>query len=379
MELNKSGKQKVFFPNLDGLRFFSFLLVFFAHSFSSDNPAIRESLWYQVIKVRMFSDGDIGVSFFFVLSGFLITYLLMKEKESTGRIHIFSFYIRRALRIWPLYYLVLIIGFFIYPIIKHSLGQSGIETADPALCFTFLNNFDRMVHIPDASIIAVLWSVAIEEQFYLIWPVLFYFTPKKYYLHLVATVIVISNVFRFMYVGKLPIEIHTLGVITDMGIGGLFAYLVYYNLKFLELIRNMSKWFISLLYILVFGFIIFKQEIFSVEFMIVIKRLIMGVTFGLIIVEQNFSKNSLFKVGNWKVISTLGKYTYGLYCLHYIAILVSLTIIRKLSLNQFSWQIWLIELPLSMLLSIFISWLSYRYFESWFLKLKERFAFITKH
>ena len=379
MITDSSGKQKIFFPNLDGLRFFSFLLVFLAHSFSADDPAIKETLWYKIIKVRMFSDGDIGVSFFFVLSGFLITYLLMKEKEITGKIHVASFYVRRALRIWPLYYLVLIIGFFIFPIIKHKLGQTGVEAADPLLCFTFLNNFDRMVHIPDASLMAVLWSVAIEEQFYLVWPVLFFFTPKKYYAWLIGFVILISNIFRFIYVNKIMIDIHTLGVITDMGIGGLLAYLSLYNTSFLQLIRKMPKWFIALLYILVFVFIIFKQELFYTDFMKVIKRIIMGITFALIIAEQNFSHNSLFKIGNWKIISRLGKYTYGLYCLHYIAILICITILRKLSLNHYSWQIWLLEIPFSMILSICISWMSYHFFENRFLKLKRKFAYITQN
>lgn len=371
-------KQKIFFPNLDGLRFFSFLLVFFAHSFNVESLELKATWWYKLFKERMFQDGDIGVSFFFVLSGFLITYLLLKEKEFTSKIDVKSFYIRRALRIWPLYYLVLLVGFLIFPMLKQFMGLVPNETANPWLCFTFLNNFDRILHVPDAFVIAVLWSVAIEEQFYLVWPVLFYFIPSKYTLYLIAAVILSSTLFRYFYMHKVPIELHTFGVISDMAVGGGMAYLAIFSDKFNRMIKVSPKWLTLFFYLLFLSIILFKQEMFQSDWMIVFKRLVMGITFAYIIAEQNFSENSFFKVGNWKKISTLGKYTYGLYCLHPMAILAVTIVLSKLSLNQSAWQIWLLQLPLSFALSILISWISFTYIESWFLKLKEKFAYISK-
>lgn len=372
-------KQKIFFPNLDGLRFFSFFLVFLAHSFNTDNSAIKEMSWYKLIKIRIFSDGDIGVSFFFVLSGFLISYLLLKEKEFTNKIDVKSFYMRRILRIWPLYYFVVIFGFLVFPLLKTYFGQVPNETANPILCSTFLNNFDRIYNgTPDASLIAILWSVAIEEQFYLVWPILFFITRIKYYKYIFIVVLILSTLFRVFYLHTIPIDIHTMGVITDMAIGGLGAYLIINNQWFINKIINLPKATIALLYILTLAYIIFKQEIFATSTMLILKRIIMASTFILIILEQNFSKKSLFKVGDWKIISRLGKYTYGLYCLHGIGILISVTLLSKLSLNHSSWQIWFLQLPISFILSLIISYISYRYFESWFLKLKVKFSHITK-
>jgi peptidoglycan/LPS O-acetylase OafA/YrhL len=372
-------KARIFFPNLDGLRFLSFLLVFFSHSFAADNAAIKQMTWYKIVKVRMFSDGDIGVSFFFVLSGFLITYLLIKEKEFTGSIHIKSFYIRRALRIWPLYYFAVLFGFLVFPMLKTFFGQVPNETANPILCSLFLNNFDRIYNgAPDASVLAVLWSVAIEEQFYLIWPLLLFATPEKYYKHVILAVIAVSSLYRFIFYKPLFMENHTLSVIVDMAIGGLGAYFCITSKKFLHWIENMPRWVIAIPYLLAIVYIGFRYQIFASPEMARMKRVIMASTFIFIILEQNFAKHSFFKIGNFKIITWLGKYTYGLYCLHGIAILVSVTLLRKFSLNEYSWQIWFLELPISLGLSIIISWLSFTYFESWFLKLKNKFAFITK-
>ncbi len=371
-------KTKIFFPNLDGLRFFSFLIVFLSHIFSTDNEGIKNTGWYKFFKGRLFSDGDLGVSFFFVLSGFLITYLLIKEKQLTGTVSIFSFYIRRALRIWPLYYFCVLFGFFLFPLLKTYFGQQPNETADPVLCSLFLNNFNQVFNgPPDSSVLTVLWSVAIEEQFYLLWPILFFLVKSKNYIHIFISVILISTIYRFVYYSG-DIDIYTLGVISDMAIGGLGAYLVISNKVFLGRMENSSRFLNLIPYLAALVFIFFKYELFDSFVLICLKRLIIAFFFIWIILEQNFARKSLFKIANLRRISVLGKYTYGLYCLHGIACLVILIILSKLGWDKHSWQLWLIELPASLLLSIAMSYFSYHYFEKKFLRLKDRFAFIVK-
>jgi peptidoglycan/LPS O-acetylase OafA/YrhL len=373
-------KPKVFFPNLDGLRFFSFFLVFLSHSFFVDYDYIARAAWYKNMKFIFFTQGWLGVSFFFVLSGFLISYLLMAEKNHTGRIHVISFYIRRALRIWPLYYFCVFFGFVIFPILKRKFGQVPDETADPILCSLFLNNFNAIKNgPPDASVLSVLWSVAIEEQFYLVWPVLFYFTPRKNFVYLFCAVILTCIAYRILHMSTDVEDFNTLAVISDMAIGGLGAYFSINSKRFMAYLEK-SNPFVNLIpYLAIAVYVLTYRYFISVSALFIIfNRVILASFFIWIILEQNYCKRSYFKVSQLKVISTLGKYTYGLYCLHMIAILITLTVVRKFGLNKHSWEIILIQVPFAFGLSIVISYLSYTYYESWFLKFKDKFAFVVR-
>jgi len=373
-------QQSVFFPNLDGLRFFSFFVVFLSHSFVSSEPDIVQSAWYQVVKGSVASYSAMGVSFFFVLSGFLISYLLLLEKENNGGINVPYFYLRRVLRIWPVYYVIVIFGFFIFPFIKGYMGQSAHETASLRLCATFLNNFNNIKNgVPDASCLAVLWSVAIEEQFYLVWPLLLFKTPKKYYLAVMSGVVGISTLFRMLSYKTTNIDEHTLGVITDMAMGGIGAYLMIYNQRPKRAVENLPRAFLAVLYAIVVALMCVKDLLYYNTAVWILNRLLMSTVFITIILEQNFCRQSLFKVSSLGLVSRLGKYTYGLYCYHMIAILAVSTLLGKFALNHHSWQIWLLELPLSLLLSVGISYISYHYFERFFLALKDRFVIVRSN
>lgn len=375
---DQSEKIKIFFPNLDGLRFFSFMGVFFAHIFFTENEGVKNSAWYLFFKGRLFPDGDLGVGFFFVLSGFLITYLLLKEQELTGKIRIGNFYIRRTLRIWPLYYFCVFFGFVIFPVLKSYFGQVPNETASPVLCSTFLNNFDRMLHgSPDSHVLSVLWSVGIEEQFYVLWPILFAFVPARYYYLNFIVIISMSLTYRFLY-PHAQIDLNTIGVISDMAIGGCGAYLASRIPRFMGVFQKIPQYFHIIPYAVVILLVFYRYQIFASPALVIFKRVIESFFFIWIIMDQNFSLRNSYKVSNLKWISWLGKYTYGLYCLHTIAGLVMIVVLSKLHLNNYSWQLWFIQMPLTLGLSIFFAWFSFTYFESWFMKLKSKFAFIVK-
>ena len=130
-------KKRIYFENLDGLRFLCFLSVFFFHSFYTDSSELKTSSVYHFVKVGIFGNGNIGVNFFFVLSGFLITFLLLEEKKLRGQIKLKNFWLRRILRIWPLFYSCVFFGFVIFPKLKLLLGQIPNETATPFFSLTF--------------------------------------------------------------------------------------------------------------------------------------------------------------------------------------------------------------------------------------------------
>lgn len=380
-------KTKIFFPNLDGLRFISFLVVFLFHAHLSVFSYLIDSQprVYKVIEF-LFQHGNLGVNFFFVLSGFLITYLLIKEKEFTGTIHVPNFYVRRILRIWPLYYLCVLVGFVGFGLLKHWTGGVLEENANPWYYTFFAANFDIMhtwPEKPDALLLSVLWSVAVEEQFYLTWPLILYIVPLKKYKYVFPAIMLLSLVFRSFHTGDNDHEFgiryfHTLSLIGDMALGGLFAYLVSYENKFKTWIVNLRKPVIFLLYLVTLAVTLFKHVLFPPGIPVIFERIVIAFLFGMIILEQNYARHSLFKMGNFKLVSKLGIYTYGLYCLHFLGLYFAIKVMNALHLNgSLTWVSLSIAL-LAFLLSVAVSLASYHLFEKRFLRWKDKFAFIVK-
>lgn len=377
MASNQHSSGKTYFDNLDGLRFFCFLSVFLFHSFHTEIPAVKESGIFHFVKFTLFGNGFLGVNFFFVLSGFLITYLLIKEKLRNGRIHIVNFWIRRVLRIWPLYFACVFYGFVIFPYTKIMAGAQPNETANIWYYLGFISNFDYINKgLPDSPGLGVLWSVAIEEQFYLVWPVILsLFAVRKFWIPLVA-ILAGSLVFRaFNDVYKLH-EMHTLSCIGDMALGGLGAWLILQKNWFAKKIQDVPRWFIVLMYAaFIFVFLFRDEYLLSNYWLRVFERLFISSIMLFIILEQCYAKHSFYKMGNFKTVSRLGLVTYGLYCLHFILISLLVGVSKKLGTNTSTWQVVLMEPAVSLVLTIIVSFISFRFFETPFLKLKERFDF----
>ncbi len=171
-KVEDAPKQKQFYrPELDSLRFCAFFAVFIFHALPHD-PAffIERGLPNAVSNVaaEMVHAGAFGVDLFFCLSAYLISSLLIREFQREGRVDIGAFYVRRILRIWPLYCFAIILFMIILP----ALGVLGDLSTQRTLAFSFFVGNWYLAFGGNGGDGSHLWSISFEEQFYLLWPLL---------------------------------------------------------------------------------------------------------------------------------------------------------------------------------------------------------------
>ncbi|KAA9331132.1 acyltransferase family protein [Adhaeribacter soli] len=371
---------KIYFKNLDSIRFFAALMVFLAHGISPSYQylPIENTVWEKLL--TLISSGGTGVSIFFVLSGFLITYLLIQEYETTKTISVRNFYMRRVLRIWPLYYLVVTFSFFIYPFIKNLIGIDNPLGSNVLYHLTFLSNFD-VINIQencpgnDAMSQGITWSVSIEEQFYLFWPLIFAFLPRKGWFFAILFIIGGSVYFRILnHENNSVLYFHTFSVLADLGIGGLAAYLVKKFAPVKRFFENTGSKTHLLLFAFSFCLLFWGDPLFSFKYGNAIGRIVIAASFALIITAQALTKtNSRLDLSRLTFPNNWGKYTYGIYLLHPIAITILDVLVRVLNVPKTNFiSLFLIGI-LGFVLTLILSKTSFIYFEARFLKLKHRF------
>lgn len=378
---------KIYFKNLDGLRFLAFLSVFVSHAFDflGYKPS---SVKGQTLIEHLFLHGDLGVSFFFVLSGFLITFLLQHEKKEFNTISIPGFYMRRVLRIWPVYFMTVFFGFFVIPYFFQNTATSfhpfNINTPAQRLPWylCFAANFDIIANGPGFLIISVLWSVSVEEQFYLVWPLLNKLTKPKGMILAISAILIFSFYFRWhIYLNSYEVKYNTFSVMNDLAIGSLSALMCFYSQKFRQFFEGLKKPSIAFVYILLLLLVPLRLLVFTlpqnaVHFFVALEPVLFSVLFAFVIIEQNYSLNSIFKIGNLKPLNYLGKISYGLYSYHMICLFFTGLFFRFFlqDLIAASLPLFFVQFATAIALSIGISWLSYHYIEERFLSLKNRFV-----
>ncbi len=361
---------KTYFPNLDGLRFMAAALVVADHLEQSKGnmklPHNGDLAHWSML-------GHLGVLLFFVLSGFLITYLLLEEERKVGRIHYRAFQMRRVLRIWPLYFLLVILAVLVFPSIHlmamPDQAQEAVRANWPeklGLYALFLPSLVPAIAgvVPHAG---HLWSIGTEEHFYLLWPLLFRLIRRFRILGVVGVIIGYAVLTRFLgspYADFLPrrdlfFAYWSQFNIDSLAIGALFALLAFKKSKLLKWLLDIRLFLVALVAV---AFLMANGTLNEY-----VSYRTYSAIFGLLIL--NFAINP--KVGRpleWAPLRYLGRISYGIYIYHLAAIVLVLNVLEPLGLAMD-----LVTYPLVFALAIGVAALSHRYFEAFFLKFRDRF------
>lgn len=373
--------KNIYFTGLNGLRFFAAIAVVITHIELIKYQAGFSDIWKE--NKLVFELGSLGVIFFFVLSGFLITYLLLQEKKVTETIAVKKFYLRRILRIWPLYYLIVLLGFLVLPNI-HAIDNPYLaKFLDTNFAPNFLLYLLFLPNLAFAMFAAVphigqTWSIGVEEQFYLLWPLIVKHSKNVLRaLMLVIGILIVLKTIVLLLCAQFP-DSEALKIIKpflamtkmeSMAIGGIGAYFLFNgNGKIKRLYNNGLMLFSIILIVLLVYFT--PQAIQDGVY------LMYSVLFLVIILNVSSNPNCILKLENG-VFRLLGNISYGLYMYHLIVIAFVFAGLKKIGfiIND-SWSSQVIVYSLTIAGTILASWISYTYFEKWFLSLKGKFTII---
>jgi peptidoglycan/LPS O-acetylase OafA/YrhL len=365
-------RAKIFFPNLNGVRAIAAFLVVVSHI-----ELTKKDFHYPMAQYfHILGMGSIGVSIFFSLSGFLITYLLLEEKKYFNKVDFKDFYVRRILRIWPLYYLVIIVGFFIYP---------GIVSAKPLLLSVFFlpNIAFTLALLP--AIFDPIWSVGIEEQFYIFHPHFFRIKKNQHILYALILFIVLffaafaaikhlhsSNIAlnQFFYFARYD----------DMMIGAIVA-VIYFNTKnkTFDFIFQKAFDFLFNKYMQVLLLIVFVAFIIlSLHVNIPQGDILLALLSGLLIVNLCETSTSVFSL-DYKPLQFIGRISYGIYLLHKFPLLLVVYLVNKYMGAQSLLLQNIVIYIATFAAAVSVAAISYYGYERYFLQLKKRFQKIANN
>jgi len=357
---------KIYFPGLNGIRAIAALVVIFFH--------VNATMWfYGSTPVHYFEKRDEmsrhAVVLFFVLSGYLITYLLIKEKERFGTIAIRKFYVRRILRIWPLFYAALILAVLVIPFNK--FGQSvSYNLKSIGLYALFIPNFALMSGFKLPTI-APLWSIGVEEQFYAAWPVCLKHIRNIFLFLIVFLFTCIAIKVALLITGNVwstfSINFNFFSYDT-LAIGGIAAWLYANNHPALKILYHPVLQIASWLFFAV------SCVLGPFDIHYIINKEIYSIAFAIIILNVSTNPAALLKLRG-KILDFLGRISYGMYVLHPFIIILTAIPLKYIvpAIRNKPLQLLFIN-AVVVPLTVVVAWLSFRFFESKFLKRKEQFS-----
>lgn len=349
-------QRRAHFAALDGLRFVAIAGVLFLHSPLSPQAAEVAIL---------FGRGFLGVDLFFVISGFLITTLLLREHQRTGRISIRDFYWRRALRILPLYLLVVTALGAYYVLINPQPGASALWLA----YYLFLANL-LTEHIP---MLDPTWSLSVEEQYYLVWPLILLVVPRRWLPWGIAVFVlgyalaIAAGVDRFSWqAGPLLLRLSALPYPAIL-LGSGLALMLHAPRGFAILWALLgARWTcVGLAALLVLEMALLPETLLGLPLLLV--HLTLTAWLGSLVIREDTPLMGLLR---WRPLVRIGMVSYGIYLLHLIANHIAGVVIWRMLGDPASYLA--AYLPLSWGLSWLMAEISFRFYERPFLALRHK-------
>jgi peptidoglycan/LPS O-acetylase OafA/YrhL len=354
-------------PELDLLRFAAFMMVYVSHAFPQ-----RKGASHLMIAIKR--TGSLGVPVFFALSAFLITELLLKEKSTTGSVDVKAFYARRILRIWPLYFAAIFLAYAL----SFLVPSADFTFAALAAYVLLVGNWYSILHGFLPLGFGTVWSICLEEQFYLVWPSVARLSSRR------GLWIISASIWSFCQVVILILCYRHAAISPTIWINSFtqFQYFALGTMLCLVLrgsppaISNSIRVGMVLcgLCILFTANFVFNTYMYEDGAASVLKTypgyLISGA--GVALLLLGFLGMSVPRSLSPGVY--LGKISYGLYMIHH-PLLLGVTELANGPLHRFGPPTLTIN-ALTLPLTILLGSLSYDYFEKPFLRLKERFTVI---
>ena len=357
-----------YIKQLDAVRAIAVLLVMISHWVPPD---------YFINKLP---NGPLGVDIFFVLSGFLIAWILLAnrqkaEAEDLGKGTIIkNFYVRRTLRIFPIYYILISLL-----LIFHSYTDTDIRTSYPWY-FTYTSNF----HIYNqgtwygVGIVSHLWSLAVEEQFYLIWPALMLFVNRKYLLHVIYGFIAIGIVSQILLFSDSMSSVLTPTCFHAFGAGAILAWIIVYHKERLPAFYKLTKILGVIAFILLLSIAVKPEWGVGGVFRVISSTLgIFIITY--LVYKAPSGRLRLGFIWNNKVLIFLGKISYGLYLYHNIIPYYTNKLVLKMGISVaglLPYKMgYLLMIGINFVILLIISWLSWMIIEKPILGLKKYFEY----
>jgi peptidoglycan/LPS O-acetylase OafA/YrhL len=356
-------------PELDVVRFIAFFLVFLYHVFQHGPESYERYFGHTASRffAGLANAFGLGLCLFFFLSAYLISELLLREQTISGTISIKRFYQRRALRIWPLYFFGVAIGMAI------AIAQRSIDDIRHFLAFTvFAGNWSLMGRDWSENPMTVLWSISIEEQFYIVWPLVIKFAGSAgtWFVAVLISLASVSETTRLANAGadlSVMVWYNTLVQFLMFTAGTFYALYLRGRLPSLSTASRLTIAALGAMAWLVAAIVCRSKGNGPAQPGALVPIGYVLTAVGCVLIVTSILG---IKARMPRALVYLGRISFGLYVYHALALYLVGLATSKLGLHAATLK----TSPIAFALTVAMAAVSYRYFEVPFLKMKNRLA-----